>query len=577
MYLYEKTIKRKYGTYTYVFLARSKRIDGKSKRVWEVNLGRKDKLDEMLPAIARKLSKKMPDAQELDFGLVTALSIVCKELGLAKVIDQCVDKRDQGLPVGECMVVLAINRAVALNSKSRVQEWFEKTTLPRHFPQLTALLTPQNIWNQMGYMDQETIRQVEMRVCKILFSKFKLENDCFLFDPTNFYTYIREHEKNTIAKRGKNKKKRNELRQVNMSLLVTRGDCNIPVMHETYEGNVADPTHFLDVLELMTKRFNAVGLHLPDVTLVFDKGNNSDDAYKFIDECKMHFISSVRPSMIGVKPLLDLPLVDYEVLWTKKKGEENDVLGYRTTTDLYFGKGTANTLVVTYDKDTHALQEYRLQKDLDDAMFALKEFLSTKLNTSTHWRTEENVRNKINRDILKNKKLKTLIDFSVINEPSGLRVEWELNEDVFAKKKKALGKSFIFSNRNEWSTFEIAKTYRDQKGVEDQFKEFNKRDRISIMPMYHWTNQKVRAHFFISNLALLITNLLHRKLKNAGITNSMEECINALRGLKEINLLHDDGYPPDVIFTRKSKLQRKLHDALDLGRHAKGGFGVVQT
>jgi len=44
----------------------------------------------------------------------------------------------------------------------------------------------------------------------------------------------------------------------------------------------------------------------------------------------------------------------------------------------------------------------------------------------------------------------------------------------------AAGGSFIFTNRNEWTTVDIAKTYRAQKGVEDQFKALNVRDSISV-------------------------------------------------------------------------------------------------
>jgi transposase len=470
---------------------------------------------------------------------------------------------------------LAINLAVSLNSKSKVQDWFVKTTLPDYHPGTVEFLTPQNIWNQMGYLDKGTIRQIEEHVCKKLFSMGIYDSECFLFDPTNFYTYIREYEKNTIAQRGKNKKKRNELRQVNMSLLVTRDDCNIPLMHETYAGNVADPAHFRDIIPLMVDRFKSIGASLPDITIVFDKGNNSDEAYAFFRENGMHFISSVRPSMVGVKSLMDVPLSDFEVLWPKKKKDSN-VLGYRTTTDLYHKKGTGNTLVVTYDKDTRALQEHGFQKKLDAALFALDEFIRTKVNTTNHWRKIDKVENKINRDILKNKQLKSLVDVDITREAGCLNVEWEINQTALEKEKRAFGKSFIFTNRNDWSTQEIAKTYRDQQGVEDQFKEFNKRDRISIMPMYHWTDQKIRAHFYISNLALLITNILHKKLKKGGITSSKDECIEALAGIKEIHLHHDDGYPPDIIYTKQSKFQKKLLDVLDLGRFERAGFGVVK-
>ena len=122
-------------------------------------------------------------------------------------------------------------------------------------------------------------------------------------------------------------------------------------MHETYEGNISDVSHFKQVLALMEKRFKAIGLELSKITIVFDKGNNSEDAYKFLDSKRIHFVSSIRPSMKIVKNLLKVPLSKYEELWTKRNGRK--VFGYRTTTTAYLGNGKQNTLIATFDTKIH--------------------------------------------------------------------------------------------------------------------------------------------------------------------------------------------------------------------------------
>jgi len=574
MFTYEKSIKTKYGTYIYLFLARSKRVNGKSKRVCEINLGRIDSLDANLPLIKRRFSKTIPLARELHFGLVTSLYSICDEIKLIDLIDRCVDKRELGFSVGTYITVLAINRAVNLNSKSKVQDWFEKTTLSQHFPSISDALSPQNIWNQMVYLDQATIRKIEELLCKELIGRYKIQIDCLLFDPTNFFTYIRDYKKNTIARRGHNKKKRDDLRQINMSLLVTRNECNLPLMHETYEGNIPDVTHFKDALVLMNERFKALGLEIPTITLVFDKGNNSEDAYKALDAQSIHFVSSVRPSMKKVKDLIAIPLSEYELLWTKEDNKK--VLGYRTTTDLYLGKGHENTLIATFDEDTCALQEHGLDVNIAKATSALQDFNTTMLNTKPQWKDPKKVAEKINRDILTNADLRSLVVYSLDMIDDGLRLSWRIDDDARGEIVKELGKTFIFTNRNEWSMVDIVKTYRDQKGVEDQFKEFNKRNRISVMPMYHWTNQKIRVHVFISVLALLISNLLHRTITNGGIKYSLDDCFDTLEEIKEIHLHYDDGYPPDITYTRMSKKQESISDILNLARFMRAGSGVVQ-
>jgi len=419
----------------------------------------------------------------------------------------------------------------------------------------------------MGYLDQDIIRCVETVICKKLYSEFGIKSDCFLFDPTNFFTYIREYKKNTIAQRGHNKKKRNELRQVCVSLLVTRGDCNLPLLHETYEGNVPDAEHFKQVLFLMERRFKAIGLELHQVTLVFDKGNNSKDAYKFLDSKNIHFVSSIRPSMKISKPLLDISLSQYEELWTKKNGRK--VLGYRTTTTAYLDKGKNNTLIATFDEDTFALQEHDLDKKISKALLKLEDFVKNQLNTKPQWMDPKKVVVKINRDILKTKKLRTIIIVSVTTKNSGaeLEISWYVDAVARETSMKNLGKSLIFSDRNEWSMLEIVKTYRDQIKVENQFKELNKRDRISVNPMFVWTNEMIQVHVFISVLALLLSNLLYRKIQLAGILESKTRAFEALEDIKEIRLNYGDDAPPDVLLTQMSPSQRKLFKALGLKRY----------
>ena len=566
VFVFEKNVRTKYGKYTYICLGHNVYENGKSKRVWEVTIARKDKIDEKLPEIKRRFSKKPPKPQQFEFGLVYSLFSISKELDLIEIINRCTSKREQGFSVGEYITLLAVNRAVALNSKSQVRKWFDKTALSRYFPDISESLITQNILNQMEYLDEETIRQVEEIICKKLISKFRLKSDCFLFDPTNFFTYIRNYKKNTIAQRGHNKRKRNDLRQVCMSLLVTRDECNVPLMHETYEGNIPDASHFKQVLALMEKRFKAIGLELSKITLVFDKGNNSEIAYKFLDSKHIHFVSSIRPSMKIVKNLLDVPLSEYEELWTKKNGRK--VFGYRTTTTAYLGKDKQNTLIATFDEDTFALQEHNLDESIAKAILKLNKFVKNQLNTKPQWKDPEKVALKIERDILKNKKLRAIIIFSVekINNGLELQLTWGIDDVARKEYLKNLGKSIIFSNRNEWSTLEIVKTYRAQIKVEDQFKELNKRGRISVMPMYVWTDEMIRVHMFISVLALLLSNLLYRKIQLSGITPSKDTCFEALEEMKEIRLYYDDKYPPEALLTQMSALQRKLFKTLDLKR-----------
>ena len=188
------------------------------------------------------------------------------------------------------------------------------------------------------------------------------------------------------------------------------------------------------------------------------------------------------------------------------------------------------------------------------------------MNSKSQWKDPKSVVTKIERDILKNNKLRSIIVISVGKISNGLEITWKIDNIAREKYLQNLGKSIIFSSQKEWSTLKIVKTYRAQIDVERQFKELNKRDRISVMPMYVWTDQMIRTHLFISVLALLLSNVLYRKIQLAGISHSKDRCFEALEEMKEIRLYHDDKGLPEVLLARMSALQRKLFNILDLRR-----------
>jgi transposase len=266
--------------------------------------------------------------------------------------------------------------------------------------------------------------------------------------------------------------------------------------------------------------------------------------------------------MKKVKPLAAVPLSKYEVLWVKPGGSK--VLGYRQATTLYLGK--ENTIVVTHDDDTRALQEYNLDKVIAKVASALAAFTRESLNRKPQWKDKDAVAKKVERDILRTRALRALIRYTITVAGDGLELSWRVDDDARAEAAKGLGKSFLFTNRNDWTTLEIAKTYRAQKGVEDQFKELNARDRVSVMPVYHYTDQKIRAHIFISILALLLSNLLYRKLQQGGITESKEACFEALMDMKEVKLEYGDNIPPAHHMTVMSPLQQRIATILNLER-----------
>ena len=128
-----------------------------------------------------------------------------------------------------------------------------------------------------------------------LIEQFSLSLRTLTYDGTNFFTYIKTTTPATLPKRGHNKQKRGDLRQVSLGMLVST-DFHVPLFHKVYEGNVTDATIFPTVSEELRTRYVDLARGCEHITLIFDKGNNSAEAFATIEDSAFHFVGSLVPT-----------------------------------------------------------------------------------------------------------------------------------------------------------------------------------------------------------------------------------------------------------------------------------------
>src|SRR6266513_5680071 len=91
-------------------------------------------------------------------------------------------------------------------------------------------------------------------------------------------------------------------------------------------------------------------------------------------------------------------------------------------------------------------------------------------------------------------------------------------------------------------------------------------------PSFHWTDQKLKVHAFYCVLALLLLNLLRRKLAQAGIPLSIAKMMDALTDIREVTLLYPGASASQKPFARTvladiDPTQRQLVKTLGLERY----------
>lgn len=503
----------------YLYLEHSARINGKPRRVWQKYLGPEERFEELsLSGLVSKHGKSL-EISTFNFGVSAALLKMANLIGLPSIIDAVSEKRrEQGLTVGEYITIAAINRCCKPVSKNKLGKWFAKDWISTNYDVKPETLNAQTYWNHFQYLNEDKLQEIEIALNKVVIEKFNLDLDTLFYDPTNFFTFSAGNGENGLLQFGHSKENRNGNRLVNYTLLCAR-ESGIPLMHKTYPGNENDSTRFKSAPEEIKARLLALNCDPSQVTLVFDKGNHSKEAFKAIDENKFGFIASVRNST--QKDLLHVPRKKLKKLLLPTSGKRVEF--HKEMRKVY---GVERTMYVVLDPKKHKKHAIHFKEKLEEKIKYIEDFFKERLNVKK-WRDERAVAKKINAMIGKNP-FKDIVNYSLAENNGKLSLHIEIDKEKRDAHIETLGRSVLFTNCHDWSPESVIWGYREQYVVEHAFKKMKSPTSISIRPMYHYTDRSIRIHVYVCVLGLLLLSLLRLTLSRKKVLMSYNEILEYL-------------------------------------------------
>lgn len=539
--------KKKISGHTYWYLRECRRVDGRPKIVWTKYLG---KADDILWAF--EAAERPPGPRKVavtQFGAVAALFHIAHRAGIVEAIDRHVPKRQQGLTTGQYILLAAINRAACPKSKAALGDWYRTTSLRRFIPAPPGALASQRFWDHFDRLDQSTIDVIEMDISTQIVERFGVDLSALVYDGSNFFTYIDSRNESVLAQRGHNKQKRNDLRQVALGLLVSC-DFHLPLLHVVYPGNLADSTEFKSLTSLLVERYERLAGSCKDITLLFDKGNNSKDAFQTLDGSEYHFVGSLVPSQH--EDLLQIPLSRFSSLADPRL---EGVGAYRTRKVVF---GRERTILITHNEELLAGQLRGLGQHLAKArreLHALKIRLARRaagLVRGGRTPTRASVERQVAR-ILSAQFLSQIVRVSIEELKGVPTISWHTDHHALARLSRRLfGKTILFTDRDDWTDQQIILGYRAQSKIEDVFKLMKHPQFLRWQPQWCWTDSKIRVHAFTCVLAVTLCSLLQRTLAQRSMDISIPSMLEELCGVQETTLLYPGPTP------RRSVIQHML-------------------
>ena len=552
-------IKKKVKGHIYYYYAETRRVNGKPRIVNQKYLGSAE-------CILKKLSTGSIEplySKVLDFGDIALLYDIASRLGITDIIDDCVSKRKQGLSIGEYIIIAAINRAVNPTSDSCIQQWFERTMLTQIMQIDPGLLSPQNYWNNMGINDEQLFN-IENSLVKKILGTYNINTTNLIYDATNFFTYIDTKQDSELAKRGRCKSKRNDLKIVGLSMMVSP-DHSIPLLYETYPGNRNDAAQFTIMLNSLKSRYKQITNEQADITVIFDRGNNSADNIKILEsnDFPMHYVGGFKRNQC--EGLLDVPDSEYTEL--------NGIKGARSFRRKMEVFDREMTVVTVFNQHLYDGQMQGVRLNIEKTLKQLSELQARLYARHTgeikkgKKPTVASIDKQVNK-ILSTEFMKEIFTYSICAENPGATplLSFSLDKIAFLHlQSTVLGKTVHFTNRHEWTNEEIVTAYRSAWKIEHAFRQMKDTDHMTVRPLYHWTDQKINVHIFYCVLSYRLCCLLKKELDESGIQNSMNCVLDNMKLYKYVVTVMGNN-KSDIItsFTHPTELTSKILDKYKL-------------
>lgn len=346
---------------------------------------------------------------------------------------------------------------------------------------------------------------------------FGIKYDLLLYDVTSTY-FEGEAAGNPQAQRGHSRDHRPDCKQVCIALVVTRE--GIPLAHEVFDGNRVDVTTVKDVVEKIERRFGKA-----DRVWVMDRGMASEKNFEWL-------IAGGRRYVIGACRS-DLRRFEQQLI------EAKDWQRIRDDVEVKLCPSETGT-------ETYILCRSEMRKEKDRAIVgraaerltACLDRLRKRLKTAKSPVSRDRVNQQIGRMLARHSRAaqKFVIEVrSNAANPSGLSLVVKDNQAWQLWSERSAGCYLLRSNVSGWTDEELWRTYIQLTEAEAAF-HIQKSD-LSIRPVWHQREDRVRAHIFVCFLAYSLWKTLEQWQAHAGLGNSPRTILEELRQVQSVDVV----------------------------------------
>jgi transposase len=484
--MYVRTIKRKNkdgSSVEYVQLAHN--VWNKNKGFAQAQViysfGRREQLDiEAIKRLVNSLCRFLDPEDEIntkssgaDLKFIKArpcggaylLSQLWKRLNIDKRLETVLKDRSFTAPIKQALFAMVANRALAPSSKLAIEQWAAEDV----FLGTEEDLQVQHFYRAMDFL-LEHAQDIQKEVFWSTASLLNLTVDLIFFDTTNTYFEIDEPGPSELKAYGKSKDKRDDLPLVTIGLAVTRE--GIPVKCWILPGN----QHDAKTVDRIQKDLNA--WNIGRVVWVMDRGMAGDENRRILQRAGGQYI-------LGEK----LRGVHLNQAALSHPGRFKVIKDNLHVKEVFAGQGTGRRrYVIAYNPEQAQVDRVNREKTLD------------------RLRCELDALNKPNRRKSSKAQCNVLLNKSMGRYVKELKSgKLKIDNAKVKQEKKLDGKYLLSTSDQHLSAEDIALGYKQLMEVERAFRSL--KGSLSLRPIYHSKDDRIRSHVLLCWLALLLIRI----------------------------------------------------------------------
>ena len=336
---------------------------------------------------------------------------------------------------------------------------------------------------------------------------FKLDYDLFLYDVTSTY-FEGEARINPLAQRGYSRDHRGDCKQICIGLVVSRE--GFPLGYELFPGNRTDVTTVEEIIKLMEGRYGKANR-----IWVMDRGMVSEENIGLLTKEGRRYILGTQRSQLK-KYEGELLKTDWQSVQYGLEVKRVDSPDGKEVFILCRSRDRAEKEKAIHDRFEQRIEEalVRMEKSCEKRRYQVNA-----------------IERRMGRLLERNSRAAGLFDVRVEKGERGeAKVIWTKREDWRGWSRLSEGCYMLRSNIRDWSPEELWKAYIQLTEAEEAFR-IHKSD-LSIRPIWHQKEERVRAHILVCFLAYVLWKTLGRFCRQAGLGDEPRKIFQELSQIK---------------------------------------------